>query len=192
MNQTELTRPFPWKCSRCGKRSVYRSAAPYSLEIEHDGRLHTVEVAELDAPRCRECGEIVMDDHTNHQVSDAFRKQLGLLSPEEIRRNREVLGLTPGELSEALGAAEATLRRWETGGEIPGSRDDRLLRIFFEFPSVRDRLARKSDLRNLGAVVQMPVPTPAPTSFIPAERELRAIDLSEWGGRATPDQTDAT
>jgi hypothetical protein len=37
---------------------------------------------------------MVFDDDANQQVSAAFRRQLGLLIPEQLRANRESLGLT--------------------------------------------------------------------------------------------------
>ena len=144
-------KPFPWKCGQCGQRTVIQSTVPYSVEMEHDGRSYTIEIPALDAPRCQQCGEIVLDDAANHQISNAFRQHLGLLTPEQIRRNRESLSKTQRELAAALGIAEATLSRWETGGQIQQRAMDRLLRLFFAMPAVRNALADNSSLSSFGA-----------------------------------------
>jgi len=52
---------------------------PYSLDIQHDGRMHSISVPDLSAPRCAHCGEIVLDDPANRQITEAFRQQIGLL-----------------------------------------------------------------------------------------------------------------
>lgn len=70
-------------------------------------------------------------------VSDALRKAAGLLSPEQIRRGRESLGLTQKQLARNLQVCEAELSRWETGGQIQQRSFDRLMRIYFQVPEAR-------------------------------------------------------
>ncbi|HEV7222837.1 MAG TPA: type II TA system antitoxin MqsA family protein [Pirellulales bacterium] len=137
-------KPFPWKCGNCGERSVAPALVGYSAEMEHDGRIYLVSVPALRAPRCANCGEIVLDDAANRQISESFRRQLGLLAPEQIRKDRESLGRTQGELAAMLGVAEVALSRWESGGQIQQIAMDRLLRLFFEFPNVRMALAEQA------------------------------------------------
>lgn len=112
--------------------------------MEHDGRFYTVDVPSLKTPRCRNCLEIVLDDAANLQISDSFRRQLGVLAPEQIRKDRERLRRTQGELAAMLGVAEATLSRWESGGQIQQIAMDRLLRLCFAFPEVRMALAEQA------------------------------------------------
>ena len=87
--------------------------------------------------RCELCGAIVLDDEANHRISLALREAGGLLSPEEIRRGREKLGLTQKQLAHYLQVGEETLSRWETGGQIQQRAMDRLLRIYFQVPEAR-------------------------------------------------------
>src|SRR5688572_19143908 len=103
---------FPWKCGHCRQRAVERAVVPYTSEAEYDGRTYEVTVPELVAPRCRNCGQLVLDTSANQQITAALRQQLRLLTPEQIRWNRESLGLTQGELASHLGVAEATVTRW--------------------------------------------------------------------------------
>jgi putative zinc finger/helix-turn-helix YgiT family protein len=135
------TRPFPWKCSQCRQREVYPIEEEYLTEIVHDGRSYTVRIPSLRLYRCRNCREAVLDDDADRAISRAFREQAGLLAPEEIRRQREALGLTQKELAARLGVAESTLSRWETGAQIQQRSLDNLLRLYFELLEVRCRLS---------------------------------------------------
>ncbi|MGH7172184.1 MAG: type II TA system antitoxin MqsA family protein [Gemmataceae bacterium] len=130
-------RPFPWKCGRCRQREIYPRVAEYSTEIVHDGRSYKVTLSSLRTFRCRNCGDVVLDTEANKQITQAFRQQAGLLTPEEIRQHRKKLGLTQEELAERLSVAEATLSRWENGWQIQQRCLDKLLRLFFALPEAR-------------------------------------------------------
>ena len=146
-------KPFPWKCGRCGERAVVPAIVSYTTQIEHDGRSYSVTVPALEIPRCSKCGAMVRDDPSNRRISDALRQQLGLLTPEQIRKNRETLGLTQRQLANRLGIADATLSRWETGAQIQQRSMDRLLRLYFAFDNVRTVLEHEPALRQLQARV---------------------------------------
>jgi putative zinc finger/helix-turn-helix YgiT family protein len=150
MSKSVASKPFPWKCGRCRERSVNPAVVSYTTEIEHDGRTYSVTVPDLELPRCSKCGAMVRDDAANRRISNALRQQLGLLTPEQIRENRDALGLTQRELAEMLGIAEATLSRWETGAQIQQRAMDRLLRVTFGFEAVREALTCGSALSDLG------------------------------------------
>lgn len=139
---------------------------PYTLDAEHDGQIYRVQLDKLRVPRCRNCGEMVFDDAANEQISDALRQQVGLLSPAEIRANREALGLTQRQLADHLGIAEATLSRWERSGQIQERALDRLVRVYFAFPGVRAALADEAALAALGSQVgrqeEAPLQPPPP------------------------------
>jgi len=138
-NQPKI-RPFPWKCGRCRQREVYPIEEEYTTEIVHDGRSYTVTLPSLRRFRCRNCGEVDLDEAADEQILRAFRRQVGLLTPEEIRQNRKKLGLTQEELAERLSVAEATLSRWENGWQIQQRSLDKLMRLFFELPEARQFL----------------------------------------------------
>src|SRR5947209_8626380 len=127
-------KPYPWKCGRCRERAVYRETVPYSVDLDHDGRTHSISLAALDVHRCRKCGAMSLDDEANRRITEALRREVGLLPPEEIRQQRERLGLTQKELARHLDLAESTLSRWETGAQLQQRCLDRLLRLFFELP----------------------------------------------------------
>lgn len=55
--------------------------------------------------------------------------QSQLITAEQIRAARSVLGWTNAELSERSGVATATLKRYEAANGVPKSRKDSLHRI---------------------------------------------------------------
>src|SRR5262249_46650185 len=131
------TRPFPWKCGQCRQREVYPVEGEYTTEVAHDGRSYTVSIPNLRTFRCRNCGAMILDTEANRQISLAFRRQVGLLTPDEIREKREALGVKQGELAAYLSVAPAALSRWENGVQIQQRCMDKLLRLFFDLPEVR-------------------------------------------------------
>jgi DNA-binding transcriptional regulator YiaG len=133
-------RPFPWKCGHCGERAVYLGQFPYASEIAYDDVTYTVSFPDLEAPRCQNCGNIVLTDAANERIDSAFRAQAGLLTPEDIRRRREALGLTQNQLVRRLGVDAATLGLWEAGSQFPSRALNHLLDLFFAFPLVRQHL----------------------------------------------------
>jgi hypothetical protein len=101
-DKVPLSKPFPWKCGHCRERAVFPDRVPYTVEVVHDGRSYTVTLPELKTPRCRNCGELLLDSEASRQISEAFRAQANLLTPEHIRQAREELGLTQKQLPATL------------------------------------------------------------------------------------------
>ena len=131
------TKPHPWICPECHSRAVSPAREPYEAEVEHDGRSYRVCLPNLELHRCSACGFTIIDDVGNRAISAELRRVAGLLQPEEIRKDREALGLTQKQLAGYLRVAEATLSRWETGGQIQQRALDHLLRAFFDVPEFR-------------------------------------------------------
>ena len=112
-------------------------------KIKHDGRLYTVEVPRLRVPRCRACGELVFENGADEQIAAALREQLGPLSADQIRANREQLGLSQRDRSEHLGVAVETISRWENGVLTQTRAMDRYLRVYFGVPAARAARSRR-------------------------------------------------
>jgi putative zinc finger/helix-turn-helix YgiT family protein len=143
-----MDRQYSKKCGKCRHRTVGLAQAPYTLQVDHDGRKYTVTVPDLVVPRCSNCGTIVLDEDANRQISAAFRKEAGLLSPEQIRDQRQRLGLSQQALADLLGVAASTLSRWETGAQIQ--------QRSFDVPELRRALASGDGLQVPEAVSQLP------------------------------------
>ena len=148
-------RPFPWRCPECGKKEVRPITMRYCTEIKHDGRLHTVELSALRVPRCQSCGELVFDNDADEQIYNALREHLGLLLPEQIRNNRDVLKLSQRQMADQLGVAVETISRWENGLLVQTRAMDRYLRLYFGVPEVRAALVGTDYLPSLGTHVQI-------------------------------------
>jgi putative zinc finger/helix-turn-helix YgiT family protein len=144
-------RLFSPKCGKCHERAVALTRVSYSTPIDHDGRTYTITLPEFIVPRCGNCGTIALDEEANRQISDAFRKQAGLLTPEQIRQLRLGLSMTQQDMSDQLGLAVSTLSRWETGAQIQQRALDRFVRAFFLLPQLRRALAN-------GQINQIPSP----------------------------------
>jgi DNA-binding transcriptional regulator YiaG len=148
----KIDEAFPWKCSQCGRHEMFLERFTYRCESAHDGRVYQVEILDLEAPRCRHCGLIVLRDKANELISQKLRCQAGLLSPEEIRRRREELGLKADELANYLRVPVEMVQRWESGLQIQSGAQNNLLKVFFELPQVRYCLG-------------FPAPSDSPTGF---------------------------
>jgi putative zinc finger/helix-turn-helix YgiT family protein len=146
-------RPFPWRCAECGKKEVRPATVSHTSQIKYDGRMYAVAVPKLRVPRCKACGELVFDNAADEQIAQALRDQLGLLSGEQIRKNREQLQLSQRELAEHLGVAVETISRWETGALTQSRAMDRYLRLYFGVPAARAALVAELSMPSLGVHV---------------------------------------
>jgi len=138
MNKNNSTKkPFPWKCINCGKKSVRESIVTHQVDIEYDGRTYPVTVDGLKTPKCEDCGFVQPDAEACEAITLEFLSQAKLLTPKQIRSNRESQSLTQKQLASALGVAETTVSRWENGAQIQQRSLDNLMRLFFGMPQVR-------------------------------------------------------
>ena len=132
------------------KKEVRPVTVQHTSRIKHDGRLYTVEVPRFRVPQCRACGELVFDNDADEQIAQALREQLGLLSGDQIRRNREDLGLSQRILAEHLGVAVETISRWENSALTQTRAMDRYLRVYFGVPAARAALVEPAEISQLG------------------------------------------
>jgi len=124
---------------------------PYDAEVRHDGRLYAFTVPDLVLPVCQACGNKVFTEKVDDQINTALRRNLHLLTPEEMCKALERVNMTQKEAAERLGIAEATLSRWLNETQIQSRAMDNLLRVFFAFPQVRFALCGEGQDAQLGA-----------------------------------------
>ena len=133
-------RPFPWPCPHCRRKAVWPVLMPYRSPFWYDGQSYTVDTPRLNVPRCDACGELVFDTWADEQINLAFRAQVLLLTPGQIRANRLALSLSQGDLAARLGVEEELVRRWEENAALHPRAVDNLLRLYFALPEVRSAL----------------------------------------------------
>jgi putative zinc finger/helix-turn-helix YgiT family protein len=145
-------KPFPRRCSECGKLEVYPAAIAHDAEVKHDGRAYQFHVPRLPVNKCMACGEVLFSAATDDHISHALREHLTLLSPQQIRDGLSALGLQQREFAEQIGVAAETISRWLSGTHIQSRAMDNLMRLFFAFDNVRITLATAGVHENLGVL----------------------------------------
>ena len=144
------TRPFPWPCSNCCTLTVVPTDVDYTAKVKQDGVVHELYLPGIQVPRCSTCGELSITTAVDELVNDALRSKLRLLTPSQMRKGIEQLGLKQQELASRLGVAAETISRWVTGAVIQSRAMDNLLRVYFAFPEVREVLRGASQDPHLG------------------------------------------
>jgi putative zinc finger/helix-turn-helix YgiT family protein len=153
------------RCHVCRQRTLRREQRPYEYAVGHDGRPPVaIRIPDLELIVCTnpDChpehpdDTIILDDAAIWRITEETYRQLGLLTPAEIRAGREKLGLNQQELQRLLGLGGNSLSRWENGRVYQSRSMDVLLRIVFNVPAVRPYLEtarnnpRSSPLRHRG------------------------------------------
>lgn len=147
------SRPFPWPCADCYTLTVVPTVMDYTAKVKHDGVVYELHLPSVEIPRCQTCGETVITTAVDEQINDALRSRLHLLTPAQIRKGIEKLGLKQQELAERLGVAPETISRWVNGALIQSRAMDNLLRLFFALPEVRKALWGANQDPQLGTEV---------------------------------------
>jgi putative zinc finger/helix-turn-helix YgiT family protein len=143
-------KPFPWMCPECRQKTIIPIRRDYAITSAHDGAEYNIVVKDYDVPTCPQCGSAIVISDLCERITDELRRAAGLLFPQEIRERREALGISSSELAAALRIPEATLIRWEEGGQLQSRAMDLLLRLFLDSAEVRKACFASST--NMGAV----------------------------------------
>ncbi len=130
-------------CSNCEKKT----------ELEVITKEEVIKVrkeptkVEIQFCRCTQCGDEVFDPNLNQDPVDlayrAYRRNHGLLQPEEIKDWRKAHKLTQGELAKLLGLGKATISRYENG-TLQDEPHEKLLRLAMD-PANLLKLIYKSE-----------------------------------------------
>ena len=129
-----MKRPYPWKYRVCHERKVYPVRVDYTTTLEHDGRVYSVAVPNLEILRCEQCGAQQLPDEAQAKLFAALRQQADLITPAQIAARREQLGLNQKDFAHLLGVAPATVGRWETGTQIQQRAMNDFLKALFDLP----------------------------------------------------------
>jgi putative zinc finger/helix-turn-helix YgiT family protein len=174
------------RCHRCGEPLARVIAPPYVEKMKYDGGRHDVLVEGMPQWRCNPCGETMTDDDSDVVVQDCLRRHIGLLTAAEIRSARTALGLTQTDLAGLLGCAAESVSRWENAAVLQSRTYDRLLRLVFQLPAVRQLLGVMGQDCLIGRQAVAGADTPS-ASVVETMKALTRI----WEGAApcaAPDQ----
>ena len=138
--KSEGRKPYPWRCGKCREQAVYGATVDYTTQMYHYDRVYTVKIDGLQMPKCKNCGQVMLDSDAMGVLDDLLRRQANLLTPEQIRDHRLKSNLTQEALAAALGVSQATVAAWEAGDQIQTRSLDNLLRLFFGLAQVREIL----------------------------------------------------
>src|SRR5438105_3795443 len=111
--EARKVKPFPWMCADCREKTVLPVQREYSLPALHDGTTYELTIRDMLIPTCSRCGLAIITSEICERISAELRRAAGIMTPEEIRFNREKLGMLGAQLAAALRVDEATLTRWE-------------------------------------------------------------------------------
>jgi len=150
------TKKYPIHCIECGKQEVRPAVVARNVQKNHDGRVYDLSISGLPVTRCGACGEIFFTADSDERIAAALRDCMGLLTPEQIRGNLEMLKLNQKEAAERLGVAAETMSRWLSGAMIQSRAMDNLLRGFFAYPELREKLRPGERDRWFGVMARKP------------------------------------
>jgi len=148
----ERRKKYPIRCIECGRKEVFPAVIRQTIQRNHDGRIYDLVIDDLPVAKCRNCGEVSYALDSDDRIIAVLRKQLCLLTPEQIRANLAALKLNQKEAAVALGVAPETLSRWLSGGLVQSRAMDNLMRAFFALEDVRNGFMR-ADMRGRFGVI---------------------------------------
>jgi len=118
------------------------------VQIDHTEDLaedNPITIPDIWVDHCTHCGEIVFPGDTTAFIESVVAEQTEQLTPREIERVREDLGVaTQDEMSEALGLGLKSYHKWESGKQYPTRSMSHYIRILAEFPQAFDWLRRRA------------------------------------------------
>jgi putative zinc finger/helix-turn-helix YgiT family protein len=128
-------------CPNCEKGHFALVQTDYEEPVAED---NPISIPGVWVERCDHCGETVFPGETTRFIESAVAQQTEQLTPSELERIREDLGIaTQDEMSEILGLGLKTYHKWESGKQFPTRSMSYYIRVLAEFPQAFDWLRRR-------------------------------------------------
>ena len=136
--------------------------------------------ADLPYGRCEACDFEFLDSDGERCKHEAVCKQLGVLSPWEIKDIRLRAKMSRAQFARLSGLGEATLARWEKGLVTQNQANDRYLRLLAQ-PGGLDRLRALTHEASVDAKHTAPIAKRFPAIRITSElrQEQQVFQLSK-------------
>ena len=141
------------KCYQCGGAFTRRIAPPHHRKLRYEGTAYDVLVTDMPEWHCAACDLSVTDEEGDEPLQAALRKHIGLLTPQQIKAGIKELGITQEKFAERIRCAPESISRWLNGAVLQSRVYDCLMRIYFEFPQVRNALDQFSPGVTFGETV---------------------------------------
>jgi putative zinc finger/helix-turn-helix YgiT family protein len=147
MNFTTMLQPTPVEerraCEQCGAQesvvhSIVSERFPYG-----SGDDAAILEAHVLVWTCEACGEVYSEWEADEARHEAVCAYLDRPSPREIREFREANGLSQEEFAKLTRFGAASIKRWETGEQIPSASAAHLLQIVM-MPGILEQLRAKA------------------------------------------------
>ena len=107
-------KPFPWRCPECGKKEVRPVAARIQRKSSTTADFIPWKFPNFASPSAARAASGFSTTRPT-QIARHCASSLAFYRGDQIRRNRDDLGLSQRVLAEHLGVAVETISRWETG-----------------------------------------------------------------------------
>lgn len=121
------------ECPFCGKGKLSLKQIEYTFESPDSPK---VSVPGVWVDYCVACGENIYPAATSAYIEEVLAELDDQLTPRELERIRENLGVDQGEMSEILGLGDKTYHRWEKGSQFPSRSMGYYIRILANNPNV--------------------------------------------------------
>ena len=129
-------------CPCCQQGHFALIQIDYTEPVEDD---NPITVPGVWVERCDHCGETVFPGETTRFIETAVAEQTEQLTPRELERIREDLGVaTQDEMSEILGLGLKTYHKWESGRQFPTRSMSYYIRVLADVPGAFEFLRCRS------------------------------------------------
>ncbi len=116
-------------CEDCGTEGAHLIEADFEFQYGLAADEVTL-VAKVPMWHCDACGFEWTAPGTERAQNDAISAYLGRMRPSEIREVRMAAGLSQAEFASRLHVGEASVKRWESGSNVPSKSSNKLLLDF--------------------------------------------------------------
>lgn len=114
-------------CAICGEDTVETIVMTQQFVFAENGK-DVLITADIPVENCLSCGEMLVGEAGETARHEAVCNYLGRLSPKEIKKIRENMGLSQTSFAKKANIGVASLKRWETGANIQNASMDGILR----------------------------------------------------------------
>lgn len=128
------------RCPACNTGEVLAQRVDYTVTLADGVK---VVVPNLLVEVCDHCGEIILSADAADAVDATVAEETEQLTPQELERIREDMGVDQTEMSEILGLGSKTYHRWEKGSQIVSRSMGYYLRVLAEYPEAFEWLRER-------------------------------------------------